>query len=129
MLLNHKLKTKLPQVFTAEECDELKEIREHHDEKRLQQKKHFDMHKQAKPKNIAVGDKVLTWQNKTALKPLLGPSPYTVTEVNVNRVCAQRHDGSTRVRDKNHLKKLEGRPTNLTPSWEKKQPSVCTQSW
>ena len=59
MLFNLKLQTKLSQVFTVEEWDELKEIREHHDEKRLQQKKYFDMHKWAKPKNIAVSDKVL----------------------------------------------------------------------
>ena len=37
-----------------------------------------------------------------------------------------RHDGSTRIRDRNHLKKLKDRPTNLIPSWEKNQPSVCT---
>ena len=33
--------------------------------KRLQQKKYFDIHKCAKTKNIAVGDKVLIRQNKT----------------------------------------------------------------
>ena len=99
---------------------------ERDDKKRLQQKKYFDIHKRAKPKNIAVCDKVLIRQNKNTLKPLLDPSPYTVAEVNGNRVLAQRHDDSTRIRDKNHLKKLKDRPTNIIPSWKKNQPSVCT---
>ena len=68
---------------------------------------------------------MLIRQNKTTLKPPFDPSPYTVTEVNGNRVLAQRHDGSTRIRDKNHLKKLKYRPTNLIPSWEKNQPLIC----
>ena len=61
LLFNHKLQTKLPQIFTVKECIDLKDTREHHDEKRLQQKKYVDIHKRAKPKNIAVGDKVLIW--------------------------------------------------------------------
>ena len=71
-------------------------MRERHDEKGLLQKKYSDIHKHAKPENIAVGDKVLIWQNKTTFKSLFDPLPYTVTEVNGNRVLAQRHDGSTR---------------------------------
>ena len=97
LLFNCKLQTKLPQIFTVKECDDLKDMRERHDEKRLKQKKYFDIHKRAKTKNIAVGDKVLIWQNKTTLKPLFDPSPYTVTEVKCNRVLAQRRDGSTRI--------------------------------
>ena len=107
LLFNCKLQTKLPQIFTVKECDDLKDMRERHDEKRLKQKKHFDIHKRARTKNIAVGDKVLIRQNKTTLKPPIDPSPYTVTEVNGNRVLAQRSDGSTRIRDKNNLKKLK----------------------
>ena len=87
LLFNHKLQTKLPQIFTVKECDDLKDMREHHDEKRLLQKKYFDIHKCAKPKDIAVGEKVLIQQN--TFKPPCDPSPYTVTEVNGNRVLAQ----------------------------------------
>ena len=126
LLFNRKLQTKLPQIFTVRECDDLKDMRERHDEMRLKQKKYFDIHKCAKTKNIAVGDKVLIWQNKTTLKPPFDASPYTVTEVNGNRVLAQRHDGSTRIRDKNNLKKLKDRPVNLIPTWEKYQPTFCT---
>ena len=126
LLFNRKLQTNLPQIFTVKECDDLKDMRERHDEKRLQQKKYFDIHKRAKRKNIAVGDKVLIQQNKTTLKPLFDPSPYTVTEVNGNRGLAQRRDGSTRIRDKNNLKKLKDRPANLIPSWEKNEPAFCT---
>ena len=126
LLFNRKLQTKLPQIFTFKECDDLKDMREHHDKKRLQQKKYFDIHKRAKPKNIAVGDKVFIWQNRTTLKPPFDSSPYTVTEVNGNRVLAQRHDGSAKIRDKNHLKKLKDQPTNLIPSLEKNQSSICT---
>ena len=46
--------------------------------------------------------------------------------MNGNRVLAQRHDGSTRIRDKSHLKKLKDRPASLILSWEKNQPSICT---
>ena len=84
LLFNRKLQTKLPQIFTVKECDDLKDMTERHDEKRLQQKKYFDIHKHAKTEDIAVGDKVLIWQNKTTLKPPFDPSPYTVTEVNGN---------------------------------------------
>ena len=101
-------------------------MRERHDGKRLQQKKYFDISKRAKTKNIAVGDKVLIWQNKTTLKPPFDPSPYTVTEVNGNRLLAKRRDGSTRIRDKNNLKKLKDRPANLIPFWEKNQPTFWT---
>ena len=105
---------KLLQVFAVK----LTEMRECKDEKRLQWKKYLDMHKWAKPNNIAVGDKLIIWQNKTTLKPLFDPSSYTVTEVNGNRVCPQRHGGSTRV-------------TNLIPSWGKINPQFAqtTQSW
>ena len=88
-------------------------MRECHDEKRLQQKKYFDIHNRANPKDIAVGDRVLIQQNKTTLKPPFDPSQYTVAEVNGNRVLARRHDGSTRIRDRNHLKKLKDRQANL----------------
>ena len=80
LLFDHKLQTKLPQIFTVKECDDLKDMRECHDEKRLQQKKYFDIYKCAKTKNIAVGDKVVIRQNKTTLKPPFDPSPYTVTD-------------------------------------------------
>ena len=73
-----------------------------------------------------MGDKVLIRQNKTTLRPPFDSSPYTVTEINGNRVLAERHDGSTRIRDKNHPKKFKDRPTNLIPTWEKNQPSICT---
>ena len=126
LLFNCKLQTKLPQIFTVKEYDDLKDMRERHDEKRLKQKKHFDIHKRARTKNIAVGDKVLIRQNKTTLKPPIDPLPYTVTEVNGNRVFAQRSDGTTRIRDKNNLKKLKDRPVNLIPTWEKYQPTFCT---
>ena len=82
LLFNCKLQTKLLQMFTVKECDDLKDMREHNDEKRLQQKKYFDINKCAKPKNIAEGDKVLRQLNKTTLKPPFDPSPYTVTEDN-----------------------------------------------
>ena len=78
LLLNRKRQTKLPQIFTVKECDDLKDMRECHNEKRLQQKKYFDIHKRAKPNDIAVGDEVLVQQNKTALKALSDPSPYTI---------------------------------------------------
>ena len=133
MLFNHRLQTKLPQIFNVKECDgdDLKDMRERHDEKRLQQKKYFDIHKRAKPKDIAVGDKVLIGQDKTTLKPPFDPSPYTLTEVNGNRLPVQRHHGSTRIRDKSHLKKLKDRPTNLIPLGRKTSPQFVqtTPGW
>ena len=69
---------------------------------------------------------MLIGQNKTTLKPPFDPSPYTVTEVNSNRVLTQKRDGSTRIRDKNNLMKLKDRPVNLIPTWEKYQPTFCT---
>ena len=45
MNFNGKLQTKLHQVFIVEKCNELRETRERRDEKRLQWKKCFNMHK------------------------------------------------------------------------------------
>ena len=36
LLFNRKLETKLPQIFTVKECDDLKDMRERQDEKRIQ---------------------------------------------------------------------------------------------
>ena len=49
-----------------------------------------------------------------------------MTQVNGNRVLAQKRDGSTRIRGKNNLKNLKKRPANLIPSCEKNQPTFCT---
>ena len=59
---------------------------EHHDEKRLKQKKYFDIHKHPKTKNIAVGDKVLIWQNKTTLKGKVHPKNMLVSDVRSDKI-------------------------------------------
>ena len=33
LLVDHKLQTKLSQIFTVKECDDLKDVMEHHDER------------------------------------------------------------------------------------------------
>ena len=113
MLFNRKVKTKLPQVFTATETKEQKQIREVHDNKKLKQKQHFDRRHKARPKELGVGDQVLLRQQKSTIKPHFDPNPYTVSGTRGNQVHLQREDGSSRVRDKNKVKKVVPRPAYL----------------
>ena len=120
MLFGRRLQTKLPQVYVKEESRERKEIRERHDKKRLDQKKYFDKRHKAHDKKVTFGDQVLVKQKKSTTKPPYDHRPYTVTEVNGNKVEMKRADGSKRVRDKNQIKVLKERPLALEPSWGSK---------
>ena len=117
MLFGRRLQTKLPQIFVREESQEKKEIRERHNKKKLDQKKHFDRRHRAQDKKVNLGDRVLVKQKKSTTKPPYDHRPYTVTETNGNKVTMERADGSKRVRDKNQIKVLKERPIELEPSW------------
>ena len=118
MLFNRKLQTKLPHVFIQTETESQKKTRIDHDSKKMKQKAHFDKRNKARAKNLVAGDHALLKQEKSTTKPLYDPKPYTVKEVNGNRVSLERSDGTRRIRDKNKLKKVQPRPSSLTPSWE-----------
>ena len=117
------LKTKLPQFFTKKESHDQTKVRGYHNAKKLQQKAHFDRHHQTKDKHIEIGDKILIRQQKTPTKPPSYSSPYQVTQINGNRITAQRHN-QKQVRDKNHIKLVKDRPNYLKPSWNKNTPTT-----
>ena len=120
MLFNRKLQTKLPQIHVQVESDEKKKIRSEHNRKKLAQKQYFDKRHRATKKEVAIGDKVLVKQKKSTTKPPYDHHPFTVNEVDGNKVKMSREDGATRVRDKNQIKVLKDRPDTLVPSWETK---------
>ena len=124
MLFKRKLQTKLPQIFVRNDTPELAQIREHHDQKKLLQKKYHDERRKAKNKDISVGDNVLIRQNKTTTKPPFDPKPYTVTNVQGNQISMQRPNGSSRIRDKNQVRKMKARPQELIPSWNRDRKST-----
>ena len=118
MLYNRKIRTKLPQWFPNEESKETKGARKMHDEKRMVQKHQFDRRRNAKEKIVHPGDQILIRQKKTTTAPPFDPKPYVVTDVDGNRVHANR-DGRQRRRDKNDIKVVKKRPDHLVPSWQK----------
>ena len=120
MLNNRKIRTKLPQFFPNEEDEEARETRKKHDTKKLTQKKMFDDRRRAKIKEVQPGDQVLIKQTKSTVKPPYDPKPYTVVQVDGNRIEAKRN-GITRQRDKNSVKVVKKRPTHLVPTWERGQ--------
>ena len=120
MLNNRKIRTKLPQFFPNEEDEEARETRKKHDTKKLTQKKMFDDRRRAKVKEVQPGDQVLIKQTKSTVKPPYDPKPYTVVQVDGNRIDAKRN-GITRQRDKNSVKVVKKRPTHLVPTWERGQ--------
>ena len=99
------------------------DVRRKHDQARLKQKQHFD--KKAQPKTIKEGNNILIKQKKTTTKSPFHPMPYKVLGVAGNRITAER-DGIKKVRDKNQLKLLPKRPTNLMPSWERESSGIIT---
>ena len=113
MLFNRRVKTKLPQVFNAEETQEQKDTRELHDKNKMKQKHYFDKRHKAKPKLLEAGDKVLVKQSKSTTKPPFDPNPYTVSATKGNRVFLDRSDGKRGIRDKNKVKKVLVRPPHL----------------
>ena len=94
MLMNRRIRTKLPQIPQYKESPENLEARNHHDRQSMKQKEHFDRRRNAKVKDIKVGDQVLVKQKKSTTKPPFSPKPLTVTEVVGNRVTAT--DGEKR---------------------------------
>ena len=114
MLMNRRIRTKLPQVPNYKETAENSKARDRHDKERMKQKQRFDKRRRAKPKIIEIGDKVLVKQEKSTTKPPYNPEPLTVTMVKGNRVTAT-NGVITRVRDKNQLKRLPERPAHLLP--------------
>ena len=65
MLFNRRIHTKLPQVFPSEETEGQKEIRRHHDAKKMKQKVHFDRCNKVREKDLSVGDQAILKQNKS----------------------------------------------------------------
>ena len=120
MLNNRKIRTKLPQQFSRKDTPEEARVRRQHDEKKLDQKKHFDRRHRVKKKEVVPGDQILIKQSKTTTKPPFDPKPFTVTSVEGNRIDAQR-DGKFRRRDKNSIKVVKARPNHLVPSWERER--------
>ena len=118
MLYNRVIKTKLPLYHDVEESKEQKEVRAHHDKKKLQQKDNFDRRRRVKHKEVKVGDRVLIKQEKSTTKPPFSPNLLTVSDVKGNQITAT--DGRiTRKRDKNHIKVLPPRPDHLKPLWHR----------
>ena len=125
MLYGRTLKTKLPQFFTKKESHDQTKMCGYHNAKKLQQKANFDRHHRTKDKHIEIGDKILIRQQKTPTKPPSYSSSYQVTQINGNRITAQRHN-QKQVPDKNHIKLLKDRPNYLKPSWNKNTPTTPT---
>ena len=125
MLYGQTLKTKLLQIFTKKESHDQTKVCGYHNAKKLQQKANFDRHQQGKDKHIKIGDKILIRQPKATTKPSFDPSSYQVTQINGNRITAQRHN-QKRVHDKNHIKLLKDRPNYLKPSWNKNTSTTPT---
>ena len=116
MLNNRKIRTKLPHFFSTGDDADTAEIRSRHDQKKIEQKKQFDRRRKACNKDVNVGDQIIIKQAKSTTKPPFDPHPYTVTQVDGNRVNAER-PGSSRRRDKNSVKVVKKRPEHLIPSW------------
>jgi len=121
MLNNRKIRTKLPQYFASVDNKEVAEIRLKHDSEKLAQKKQFDRRRKATNKEVKVGDQILVKQDKSTTKPPFDPSPYTVVQVDGNRIDAER-EGKFRQRDKNAIKVVKQRPKHLIPSWNQNLP-------
>jgi len=119
------LKTKLPQYFSVQDNATQKNARKQHDANKLKQKLNFDERHKAAHKIVNIGDKVLIQQRKTTTKPPFDPLPYSVIDVQGNRVVAQRGK-QVRKRDKNKLKVLKPRPKHLTPSWEESKANATS---
>ena len=117
LLFSHELKTKLPSTAAVLGVKTRQEIRAYHDTKKLEQKLYADKRRRSKSKKIQPGDKILIKQHKSTTKPPFDPNPYEVTSVKGSQIEAIR-DNAIRIRDKNHVKLLKGRPINLTPTWQ-----------
>ena len=87
-------------------------------EGKMGQKHYFDKGHRAHAKVINVGDQVLVKQNKTTTKPPYNRNPYNVADVHGKQLVLTRDGGSYKIRDKNQVRVLKDRPSNLTLSWE-----------
>ena len=126
MLFNRKIRTKLPFYHKRAESVSEKRTREIHDKKKLKQKENYDRRRQAKLKDVQVGDQILVRQKKSTINPPFRPQPLIVSEVKGNQVTAS-DEQIKRKRDKNHIKVVPRRPIHLKPSWETPRNSEHTQ--
>ena len=99
-----RIKFSWDKIFVQIVSDTVKKARRRHDQKKADQKKHFDRRNRVKSKEVKIGDQVLIQQKKTTLRPPFDPHPFTVTDVDNNAVDLHRDDGTHRRRDKNQIK-------------------------
>ena len=126
LLLNRKIRIKVPGVIKKPECKEHKEAKEKHKEERTKQKKYADKHRRAKVKKVLVGDKVLLKQTKTTTKPPWDPKPMKVVKVKGTQITARRGEFE-RTRNIEKFKILRKRPDALKVDVKgKKQPVADT---
>ena len=81
VLFRRKIQTELPQYHPTSHTKESKDMRTHHNNKKLLQKALFDKRYKIQPKPVYVGDKVLLTQVKSTIKPPFDPHPYNVIKV------------------------------------------------
>ena len=73
VLFGRKIQTKLPQVFTKMQGDDIESVRERHDRRKQKQKEHFDRRNRAHEKHVRFNDKVLIKQEKSTMKTPFEP--------------------------------------------------------
>ena len=112
LLLNRKIRIKVPGIIKEPQAKEHKEAKEKHKEERRKQKEYADRHRRAKKKRVLVGDEVLLKQTKTTTKPPWNPQPLKVVKVKGTQVTA-RHGQFERTRNIEKFKILRKRPEAL----------------
>ena len=112
LLLNRKIRIKVPGIIKEPQAKEHKEAKEKHKEERRKQKEYADRHRRAKKKRVLVGDEVLLKQTKTTTKPPWNPQPLKVVKVKGTQVTA-KHGQFERTRNIEKFKILRKRPEAL----------------
>ena len=114
------IQSKLPQFHPQTETKEIDKIRRHHDMNKILQKDHADKRPRSKLTMINEGDKVLIKQNKSTTRPPFDPKPFHVVKVKGSQLT-MKHGNQTRIRDKGHIKLVQG--ASPTPD-----PKLATES-
>ena len=109
LLFNRKLRTKMPS-FDQRPESVLTETRDRDAETKGKNKLYADERRNAKPSNIATGDKVLVRQDKVdKLTTTFGETPYEVINRNGNSLIVRAPNGAEYSRNTTHVKKFETR--------------------
>ena len=112
LLFNRKMTTKLQQLTKKPKSSLDTEVRQKHDDNKLNQKAANDIKKRAKVKDIKVGDKILIQRKKSSLKSPWEPEPFEVVQVQGSKVKSSR-GSEVKERAKNRVKLVKERPDHL----------------